>query len=172
MAGHSWHRCQLQRPRTQLLRDAKIRKGWSARKSQSRSGTGFPPSRAGPVLGLLGLCQYRSRFSISRVRLSDVLISVRNIKAAGLRPTKVSSSQPCAWPRHTRYLERLEVGILPPECLNRNFRFQLYLCAKPYACCLARQVQIDIAALGSHRGSFGSFADLFGLFLASNLPRR
>jgi hypothetical protein len=37
---------------------------------------------------------------------------------------------------------------------------------------LARQVQIDKAALGSHRGSFGSFADLFGLFLASNLPRR
>jgi hypothetical protein len=32
--------------------------------------------------------------------------------------------------------------------------------------------QIDIAALGSHGGSFGSFADLFGLFLASNLPDR
>ena len=28
------------------------------------------------------------------------------------------------------------------------------------------------AALGSHRGSFGSFADLVGLFLASNLPGR
>jgi hypothetical protein len=37
---------------------------------------------------------------------------------------------------------------------------------------LTRQVQIDIAALGSHRGSFDSFADLFGLFLASNLPCR
>ena len=37
---------------------------------------------------------------------------------------------------------------------------------------LARQVQIDIAALGSHRGSLGSFADLFGLFPASNLPDR
>jgi hypothetical protein len=32
--------------------------------------------------------------------------------------------------------------------------------------------QIDMGALGSHRGSFGSFADLVGLFLASNLPRR
>jgi hypothetical protein len=30
--------------------------------------------------------------------------------------------------------------------------------------------QIDIAALKSHRGSFGSFADLLGLFLAFNLP--
>jgi hypothetical protein len=37
---------------------------------------------------------------------------------------------------------------------------------------LVRQVQIDIAALGLHRGSFGGFADLFGLFLASNLPGR
>ncbi len=36
---------------------------------------------------------------------------------------------------------------------------------------LSRQVQIDIAALGSHGGSFGSFADLFRLFLASN-PRQ
>ena len=53
MAGHSWHRCQLLRPRTQLLRDAKIRKGWSARKSQSRSGTGFSPSRSGSTLRIL-----------------------------------------------------------------------------------------------------------------------
>src|SRR2546426_9511673 len=37
---------------------------------------------------------------------------------------------------------------------------------------LSCQFQIDIAALGSHRGSFGSFADLFCLFLASNLPGR
>ncbi len=37
---------------------------------------------------------------------------------------------------------------------------------------LSCQVQIDIAARGSHRGSFGSFADLFSLFLASNLPGR
>jgi hypothetical protein len=37
---------------------------------------------------------------------------------------------------------------------------------------LARQVQMDIAALGSHRGSLGRIADLLGLFLASNLPGR
>ena len=37
---------------------------------------------------------------------------------------------------------------------------------------LACQVQIDMAAHGLHRGSFGSFSDLFGLFLASNLPGR
>ncbi len=37
---------------------------------------------------------------------------------------------------------------------------------------LARQVQIDIATLGSHRGSFGSFADLSGLFLAWFRARR
>jgi hypothetical protein len=34
------------------------------------------------------------------------------------------------------------------------------------------QIQIDVAALGAHRGAFGIFADLFGLFLASNLPDR
>jgi hypothetical protein len=37
---------------------------------------------------------------------------------------------------------------------------------------LARQVQIDTAALGPHRAPFGSLVDLFGLFLASNLPGR
>jgi hypothetical protein len=37
---------------------------------------------------------------------------------------------------------------------------------------LAFQVQIDIATLGWYRGSLGSFADLFGLFLASNLLSR
>jgi hypothetical protein len=37
---------------------------------------------------------------------------------------------------------------------------------------LAFQVQIDIATLGWCRGSLGSFADLFGLFLASNLLSR
>ena len=37
---------------------------------------------------------------------------------------------------------------------------------------LSCQVQIDIGALGSHRGSLGSSADLFGLFLPSNLPSR
>lgn len=37
---------------------------------------------------------------------------------------------------------------------------------------LVRQVQIDMATLGSHRGSFGSFAELFGPFPSSRLPRR
>jgi hypothetical protein len=48
----------------------------------------------------------------------------------------------------------------------------LSLRENPTSAALVRQVQIDIATLGSHRGSFGSFADLFGLFLASNLPGR
>ena len=37
---------------------------------------------------------------------------------------------------------------------------------------LSCQIPMDMAALGSYRGSFGSFADLFGLFLASSLPDR
>ncbi len=37
---------------------------------------------------------------------------------------------------------------------------------------LACQVQTDLAALRSHRGSLGSFADLFGLYLASYVPGR
>src|SRR6059036_3430743 len=45
----------------------------------------------------------------------------------------------------------------------------LSLCGNHTPAALARQVQIDIAALGSHRDSFGSFADLVGLFLPSNL---
>jgi hypothetical protein len=35
---------------------------------------------------------------------------------------------------------------------------------------LSRQAQTDTAPAASHRGSFGSFADLFILFLASYLP--
>ena len=53
---------------------------------------------------------------------------------------------------------------------NGNFRFHQAKNHIPAA--LSCQVQIDIAALGSHRGSFSSFADWFGLFLASNLPGR
>ena len=37
---------------------------------------------------------------------------------------------------------------------------------------LVRQFQIDIAALESHRGSLASFAELFGSFPSSRLPRR
>jgi len=48
----------------------------------------------------------------------------------------------------------------------------LSLCGNHTPAALARQVQIDIAAPESYRGSFGSFADLVGLFLASNLPGR
>jgi hypothetical protein len=48
----------------------------------------------------------------------------------------------------------------------------LSLCENHMLAALSCQVQINIAALGSHRGSFSSFADLFGLFLASNLPGR
>ena len=33
-------------------------------------------------------------------------------------------------------------------------------------------MHIDIASLGAHRGAFGIFADLFSLFLASNLVDR
>ena len=36
---------------------------------------------------------------------------------------------------------------------------------------LTSQVKIDIATLGSHRGSFGGFADLSGRFLAHHLVR-
>ena len=50
-----------------------------------------------------------------------------------------------------------------------DFNFVLLQNHTPAA--LSCQVQIDIAALGSYRGPFGSFADLFG-FLASNLPGR
>jgi hypothetical protein len=62
---------------------------------------------------------------------------------------------------------------MPPNKLNPEFPIStLSLRENHTSAVLARQVQIDIAALGPHRGSFGSFADFCGLLLASNLPGR
>ena len=75
----------------------------------------------------------------------------------------------------------------PSRCFGCAYEFRAFLgllqsCTKRAASfasnpALSCQVQIDdrhsdIAAVGSHRGSFGGFTDLFGLFLASNLPGR
>jgi hypothetical protein len=78
------------------------------------------------------------------------------------------ASQFCTQARIAHTLSLSEGGFQP---LNVEFpisksSFRENHTYAPLVC----QVQIDMIALGSHRGSFGSFADLFGLFLASNLP--
>ncbi len=77
--------------------------------------------------------------------------------------------------RRTLSLIKLVANERREFYLIGNFQFQLYLCANHTPAALARQVRIDIAALGSHRGSFKEecsmpFVDTSSLRVIERLP--